>query len=207
MPMGRAATRRFAVPLRVTFGLLPIVAIGCQLRIHLRLGMDVINFFSYFTNLANLLAAVTLLIGAHMSLRARESSTFDVLRAIAAVSMAVVGIVFSALLRNADLGSLQPWVNVVVHYFMPCAVVADWILWPPKYSLRLRELLWCQAAPAAYLTYVLIRGAWIGWYPYPFFNPSVVGGYGSVAIYAVGIAGVFLLGGLTLSWAARRVKG
>jgi FAR-17a/AIG1-like protein len=183
-----------------------MVAIGCQLLIHLRLGLDAVNFFSYFTNLANLLAAATLLIGARMSLRAIEPMGFDVLRAMATVSMVVVGIVFSVLLRNADLGSLQPWVNAVVHYVMPCVIVADWILWPPKYPLRFRELLLCQIAPAAYLTYVLIRGAWIGWYPYPFFNPAVVGGYGNVAIYAVGIAGVFLLAGLLLFWVAKRLK-
>jgi hypothetical protein len=120
--------RRLVVPLRLCFGLLAIAAIGCQLLIHLRLGLDVVNFFSYFTNLANLMAAVTLLIAAWMSLEARESIGFDVLRAMAAVSMVVVGIVFSVLLRNADLGSLQPWVNLVVHYMMPCVIVADWIL-------------------------------------------------------------------------------
>ena len=199
--------RRLVVPLRICFGLLPVVAIGGQLLVHLRLGLGVVNFFSYFTNLANLLAAVTLLIGAWMALRARERVGFDVLRAMATVSMVVVGIVFSVLLRNADLGSLQPWVNVVVHYVMPCVIVADWILWPPKYPLRIRELLWCQIAPAAYLAYVLIRGAWVGWYPYPFFNPEAAGGYGNVAIYAIGIAGVFLLGGLVLFWIAKRLGG
>ena len=198
--------RRLVVPLRICFGLLPIVAIGCQFLIHLRLGLDVVNFFSYFTNLSNLMAAVTLLIGAWMSLKTRESIGFDVLRAIATVSMVVVGIVFSVLLRNADLGSLEPWVNAVVHYVMPCVIVADWVLWPPHYPLRFRELLLCQIAPAVYLTYVLIRGAWIGWYPYPFFNPAVVGGYGNIALYAIGIAGVFLLGGLILFWVAKRLK-
>ncbi len=194
------------VPLRICFGLLPIVAIGSQLVVHLRLGLDVVNFFSYFTNLANLLAAITLLIGARMSLRARQSNTFDVLRAMATVSMVVVGVIFSVLLRNADLGSLQPWVNVVVHYLMPCVIVADWILWPPTYPLRSRELLLCQLAPAAYLAYILIRGAWIGWYPYPFFNPATVGGYGNIATFALGIACVFLLGGLMLFWGARRLS-
>lgn len=197
--------RRLVVPLRICFGLLAIVAIGSQFLIHLSLGLDVVNFFSYFTNLANLLAAATLLIGARMSLRAEECTGFDVLRAMATVSMVVVGIVFSVLLRNADLGSLQRWVNVVVHYVMPCAIVADWMLWPPKYPLRSRELLLCQIAPAAYLAYVLIRGACIGWYPYPFFNPAAVGGYGIVAIFAIGIACIFLLGGLLLFGVARRL--
>src|SRR5580704_3583926 len=128
--------RRLVVPLRICFGLLAIVAIGSQFLIHLSLGLDVVNYFSYFTNLANLLAAATLLIGARMSLKAKECVGFDVLRAMATVSMVVVGIVFSVLLRNADLGSLQRWVNVVVHYVRPCVIVADWILWPPKYPLR-----------------------------------------------------------------------
>jgi hypothetical protein len=110
----------------------------------------------------------------------------------------VVGVVFSVLLRNVDLGDLLPWVNFVLHYVMPVAVVLDWLLQPPATRLEKKHLAMSLFFPLAYLVYVLVRGASIGWYPYPFLNPANVGGYGGVALYAAGIAGAFLLIGWAL---------
>jgi hypothetical protein len=48
-----------------------------------------------------------------------------------------------------------------------------------------------------YIAYVLVRGSFVQWYPYPFLNPSNVGGYSGVAAYVVGIAAAFVFA----SWA------
>jgi len=181
--------------LRAFFGLLTVYAVGLQLSIHLRLGFQVTNFFSYFTNLANIFAACVLLVGAATWKNPSSAKAVQVFRALAAINMAVVGIVFTLLLRGADLGSLLPWVNFVVHYLMPCVVVLDWIWLPPRTGLGARDLLLCLLFPALYLAYVLIRGGIGGWYPYPFLNPDTVGGYGGVAVYAVGVTAVFVVGG------------
>ena len=124
--------------LRLILGLLTLVAIASQLVIHVRMGANVVNFFSYFTNLSNLLAAGMLLLTA--GTRA-ASAWIDRGRAISAMNMAVVGIVFTLLLRSEDLGALQPWVNFVLHDFMPCVVVLDWLLDPPSTRLGVRELV------------------------------------------------------------------
>jgi hypothetical protein len=116
---------------------------------------------------------------------------------MAAINMVVVGIVFAVLLRNSDLGALLPWVNFVVHYLMPCVVVLDWVVLPPRIRLGVRELLVCLIFPALYLVYVLVRGSIVNWYPYPFLNP-VKGGYGGVAAYAVAVTVVFILAGVVL---------
>jgi hypothetical protein len=175
--------------LRALFALLTLCAVGRQLATHVRLGFNVTHFFSYFTNLSNLFAACVLL----MSARAGP-----ILRAMAAINMVVVGIVFAVLLRNSDLGALLPWVNFVVHYLMPCVVVLDWIMLPPRIRLGVRELLVCLIFPALYLVYVLVRGSIVNWYPYPFLNPVKVGGYAGVAAYAVGVTVVFILAGVVL---------
>lgn len=181
--------------LRLVLGLLTLVAMASQLAIHVRMGANVVNFFSYFTNLSNLLAAGILLLTA----RTRAASVWiDRGRAISAMNMAVVGIVFTLLLRNEDLGALQPWVNFVLHDLMPCAVVLDWLLDPPSTRLSIRDRVQFLVFPAAYLAYSLIRGAQTGWYPYPFLNPTHVGGYGGVAVYAIGITAIFLLVGWAL---------
>jgi hypothetical protein len=92
-------------------------------------------------------------------------------------------------------------VNIVLHYIMPVAVVLDWFLQPPAARLEKKHLAISLVVPTAYLVYVLVRGASIDWYPYPFLNPANVGGYSGVAMYAAGIAGAFLLVG----WALRAI--
>ena len=151
------------------------------MSIHVRNGFDVLNFFSYFTNLSNIFAAGVLLLAAAYGLTNRRASErFTLLRGASVVAMAIVGIVFAAVLRNEDLGTLRPWVNIVLHYVMPLAVILDWVLAPPKRvpSFR-RSLLWL-VFPTLYLVYTLARGAVAGWYPYPFLNPSGAHGYGGV---------------------------
>jgi hypothetical protein len=188
--------------LRTAFGILPLVAIGVQFASHLRLGFDVLNFFSYFTNLSNLLAAVTLLVAAN----ATNGRGLALTRAMAVIAMTVVGIAFSVLLRNADLGTLKPWVNFVVHYLMPCVIVLDWLLFPPPLRLGLRDLGLCLIFPLLYVGYTLLRGRVLGWYPYTFLDPAHVGGYGGVAIYAAGITVLFVVAGwLLLAVANRRL--
>lgn len=179
--------------LRLLLAILALTAIGNQLRIQLQLQASLTNFFSYFTNLANLLTAVTLLLVACRSLMRRSTTpSIELLRCIAVTNIAIVGIVFSLLLRNVDLGALQPWVNIVLHYVMPVAVVIDWLLQPPPMRLQFQQLLVSMLLPLVYVMYVLIRGALVGWYPYPFLNPATAGGYGGVALYALAITIAFI---------------
>jgi hypothetical protein len=116
--------------------------------------------------------------------------------------MAIVGIVFSVFLRDANLGSLVPWVNIVLHYVMPVVMVAYWLILPPKTALSLRQIVWWLIYPALYLVYILIRGRIVGLYPYPFLNPNKVaqygdpGGYSGVARFPVAIPGGY--GGVAL---------
>jgi hypothetical protein len=180
---------------RVLLGLLTLVAIGNQLSIHLQMGASWIHFFSYFTILSNLISAVVLLITAGPRTPSRHLQS---IRALSTINMAVVGIVFALLLRNEELGSLRPWINFVLHYLMPCAVVLDWLLRPPTIRLGLRNLAPFLVFPIAYLAYTLIRGRVTGWYPYPFLNPQSVGGYAGVAVYAACITVLFVLAGWTV---------
>ena len=185
--------------IRLLFGLLALVAIGWQLAIQIRYGFSALNFFSFFTNLSNLFAAVVLLAGAaQLLLPKRWSFPSAQVRFISVVNMTVVGVVFSVLLQDVDLGSLQPWINFVLHYAMPLAVALDWLLQPPHQRLGARHLVLTLVFPALYLSYVLFRGAVAGWYPYPFLNPANVGGYGGVALYSLAIASTFLLSGWAL---------
>ncbi len=186
--------RSMLIALRLFFGVITLVTVGKQFAVQLQMGFSVINFFSFFTNLSNLFAAIVLILGAFQLIGHRQpSASTDLIRGIAVVNMVVVGIVFSVLLRDVDMGYLLPWVNTVLHYIMPIAVVLEWLSQPPRTEMGIRHVLLSQVFPLFYLVYVLARGAIVGWYPYPFLNPANVGGYGGVAAYVIGIMVVFVV--------------
>ena len=90
------------------------------------------------------------------------------------------------LLSGTDVDTAIPWVNSVVHQLMPIVLVVDWLIDPPAGRLTMRQGLLWLSYPAVWIVYILIRGAIVGLYPYPFLNPAN-GGYGSVAGYSVAI--------------------
>jgi hypothetical protein len=205
--------RTFLIVGRLLFGLLTLVAIAAQLVTHLQHGFDIVNFFGYFTNPSNIFASVVFIIGAVYLVQNREPTvTEDLIRGASVVAMAIVGIVFSVLLRDVDLGTLAPWVNTVVHFVMPVVVVADWLYQPPKSKLTMRQTLYWLIYPLLYLLYTLTRGAITGFYPYPFLNPNTIpghstaGSYGAVALYCIAIFVAFLIVGAILVWLGNTLK-
>ena len=180
---------------RLVFAAMSLAALFAQLfLVHIANGWDVVSFFSYFTILGNLIASIVFIVSAARVLQRRVSSTSDVaIRGGSVVYMIFVGIVFAGLLRDTDLGALIPWVNIAHHYVMPIVVLLDWIIWPPQRRLPWRVIPLWMIFPAVYVVYSLIRGAAIGFYPYPFFNPEVQNGYGGVAIYCAVMLVAFVL--------------
>ena len=135
-----------------------------------------------------------LLLSALLLIQRREANaTFELVRGASVVGMALVGIVFGVLLRNEDLGALLPWINIVLHYVMPVVMVADWFYQPPNIRLTFAQTWTWLIFPFLYLVYSLIRGSIMGFYPYPFFNPAKVGGYGGVTLYCLAILVAFLI--------------
>ncbi len=184
------------ITLRLIFGLLALTAVGKQFSLQIQYGFSILNFFSFFTNLSNLFAAVVLIFSAYQLSIRRESSVLgDAIRGAAAVNMVIVGLLFVVLLRDVTLENLLPWVNTVLHYVMPVVVLLDWLYQPPTTKLGVRDLLLWQVFPSLYITYVLVRGALTGWYPYPFLNVAKLGA-STVAAYVLGIAVVFVF----VSW-------
>ncbi len=192
---------------RICFGLLAIGAVCSQLAVHSNASLSIINFFSYFTNLSNIIAAVVLIwSGSYVLGRRRPlSPTLEMIRGAATVYMAVVGIVFSLLLRDVDLGLLQPWVNTVLHYVMPIAVVADWLLVPPRVKLPYASIKTWLVFPFIYLLYSLVRGVYTGFYAYPFINPTKQG-YLGVIMYSILVLLCFMGASALVVQVSRRLR-
>jgi hypothetical protein len=177
--------RIFLLVYRLGFAVITLVAITAQALDLIAGGTFVpVNFFSYFTIQSNLIAVAVFLVGAVR--RDAPSRTWDLVRGASVVYMTVTFVVFALLLSGINVDTRLAWVNTVVHQVMPIAVVADWLIDPPSQRISFRTTLVWLVYPVLWIAYTLVRGAFAGWYPYPFLNPTN-GGYGSVAVYVVAI--------------------
>lgn len=74
------------------------------------------------------------------------------------------------------------------------------MMMPPSRPVKVRWVLIWLLYPLAYLAYSLIRGAQVGGYPYPFFDPRLPGGDGRVAGICLAIAAAEALFAFFLVW-------
>lgn len=135
------------------------------------------NYFSYFTILSNVLVAVTLTSAALApeSRLARWLNGPPVATA-AALYITVTGLVYLVLL--APLYHLEGWVlffDQLLHYVVPPAFVLYWLAFVPKGTLHLGHVVAMLVFPFAYGVYTLLRGPFVGWYPYPFIDAATLG--------------------------------
>jgi len=189
---------------RVAFGLLAAVALSIQGYHVATQNASISNFFSYFTNLSNIAGCLVLMAGGVLGLTGRRGVP-DELRGAIVLYMTITGLIYALLLSDYDLGLLFPWVNNVVHRLMPLVYIADWLLAPPSRRLDRRTVLGWLAFPILYLTYSLIRGPIVDWYPYPFLDPARPGGYGRVAGACTMITALFVAVAFGVVWAGNRL--
>ncbi|MFC7430589.1 MULTISPECIES: Pr6Pr family membrane protein [unclassified Agrococcus] len=190
-------SRSAAIVLRLAGATLSLFALGYQLfAVHIPLGFSVLNFFSYFTNLSNLMISIVFVVSALRLIAGRTdpSATDVAVRGGIVVYILFVGLVFNTLLADVDLGSLLPWVNGIVHFLLPVLGLVDWILWPPRRRLPLSVVGWWMIWPAVYAVAAVVRGGLVdGFYPYPFFDPAASGGYGGVLLLCLAMVVGFLV--------------
>jgi len=171
--------------------------------------VSLVSFFSFFTIESNLMAIVVLLVGGTADPRSRGWAW---IRGAVTLYMVVTGIVYAALLANAEVGLTAAWVNSAMHQVIPAVLLLDWLCFPPWPSRAEGGRGWPALAwlafPLLYLTYSLSRGAAVDWYPYPFLDPRHPGGYGRVALYCVVLTVLMALLALVIAaigrWRAAR---
>ncbi|GAA1921132.1 hypothetical protein GCM10009775_12010 [Microbacterium aoyamense] len=180
------------------------------------------NFFSYFTILSNALAAVVLVLVAIWGLTTGRRDEYSseprgLAVALASVTtyMIITGIVYNTLLRSVPLyeGTEPiPWSNEVLHLIGPVFLLLDLLLAPKRRGLAWKTVGIIAIFPIVWVVYTLIRANLVTnpatgdpwWYPYPFLNPNNFdNGYGTVALYIVGIAVAIIAIGLLVVWIGR----
>jgi hypothetical protein len=157
------------------------LALQYWLEIHLPkapgLFVSTINFFSYFTILANTAAALAMLapLVAPNSSVARFLSRPSVRTAIAAY-LIVVAVTYYAFLRfiGDDYG-LERIADRLMHYVTPLLFLIDWVAFVPKGRVPWTMVATSLLLPLAYGVWVIVHGVIANWYPYPFVNIRSLG--------------------------------
>lgn len=169
-----------------------------------------VSFFSYFTVLTNTLVAVVLTCAVtERESAARRWFLQPWVSSGIAVSIAVVGLAYSILLRH--LWHPQGWqfiADELLHDVIPLLFLAYWWLCVPKGTLRLKHLPLWLIYPLVYFAYALLRGHLLGAYAYPFIDVALLG-YPQVFVNAGGILLGFVLMALLVigidRWQGRRL--
>jgi Co/Zn/Cd efflux system component len=109
-----------------------------------------------------------------------------------AVYIAVVGLVYNVVLRflwNPE--GMQQLVDELLHTFIPIAFVAYWFFFVAKKELTWTSFIPWLIYPLVYCIYILIRGVFSDFYPYPFMDVSKLG-FGKVLVNSLIVTAVFL---------------
>jgi len=159
----------------------------------------VVNYFSFFTILTNLLVALALT-GPLLTNNRRLArwSASEGVRASVAMYIVVVGLIYHFILAahwNPTGGTLIA--NILLHYVMPTAFLVDWLAFTPKGRLRWGDPVKWLLYPALYGGWTVVHGVTTHWWPYGFINVDEIGWVG-FAVSALATAMFFLLVGLAI---------
>lgn len=129
---------------------------------------SVIRFFSYFTILTNMILAIS------FSVQAFKKETIRILTPIT-VYITIVGLVYQILLRHTwSPTGLQMIVDELLHSIIPGLAIIYWFFYEDN-RLNYNHIPKWLIFPLLYLFYILIRGHYSGFYPYPFVDVSKFG--------------------------------
>lgn len=153
------------------------------------------RYFVYFTILTN--TFVTLVMARFALAPSDRGLNGPRVELMAVTSILFVCVVYNLLLASRwDPQGWQKLADVTVHQIVPGVFALYWLARPHG------RLVWKNAAfaalwPLAYAVYGLTRGAFDGFYPYFFMDPTSAS-YGAIALNLLGLVAAFLIGAALL---------
>jgi hypothetical protein len=164
----------------------------------------IIRFFGFYTILTNILVAVCFTF-LWLSPKSRWGNFFSQQKTITAISVyiTVVALVYNLILRSmwSPKGLLRV-ADELLHVVTPLLFVFYWFIFTPKGALQLKNIFSWLIYPLVYLLYILSRGAFVKYYPYPFMDVSILG-YSKVLLNSTVLCVVFLFISLLFVTVAR----
>jgi len=193
------------VALRIVIVLAAVLAEAWNIVNMVRDGEPPTEHFAYFTIQANILVIALFL----WMLATREEDRprwFDHVRGAITAYAVLTGIVYAVLLAKPD--EVWSWTieytNAAQHRFIPWLVALDWLLVPTSRRIRVSRAAWWMAYPVAYLVAAWLRGGLVdGWFPYPFLDPGVHGGWAGLVWPTGQVLLAFLVGILLVAAVGR----
>ncbi|WP_425638237.1 Pr6Pr family membrane protein [Algoriphagus yeomjeoni] len=136
----------------------------------------VIRFFSFFTILTNTLVALYFTrVTLAKNLEDSKINNAGILTAIT-VYIFMVGIVYQVALRHIwQPEGLQMLVDEILHSIIPVLVIVFWARYEKTRSVYYSQIFKWAIYPIAYLLYILVRGSFSNFYPYPFVDVTSLG--------------------------------
>jgi hypothetical protein len=167
----------------------------------------VFDYFTYFTHWSNILDALVMLM--LIARPDRDSFWFRVLRLDSVLMIVVTGIIYNVVLAaTAKNQGLEVWTNFFLHVLTPLLTFVVWLIAGPRGWISWRIIAASLILPIIWLVFALVRGAFIGAYPYGFLDVATYG-YGTVLTNVAGIVAFAIVLCLILwgiDWVIRRVS-
>ena len=161
------------------------------------------RFFSFFTILSNLLVAVCV-----TALLVKPAGFFRTPGVQSAVTLyiLIVGLVYNVVLRHLwSPEGMQAVVDELLHTLIPLLMLFYWWRWTDTHSLRYSQVPRWLIYPACYTVFILCRGHYATWYPYPFMNVTTLG-YMQVMINSFFVMLAFLAVAFLIVWYGKKKK-
>ena len=166
----------------------------------------IIRFFSFFTILTNILVALyfTSRIPKFDKVSFGQLSRKGALTALT-VFILVVGLVYQIILRNTwHPTGFQRIIDELLHSVIPLFVLIYWFLFADSAEIKFQNCKNWLWFPIIYFVYVIIRGHFSNFYPYPFINISEIGyfrvfiNFLIVSAFFLLVMGILIFGGRTI---------
>lgn len=136
------------------------------------LSETIIRFFSFFTILTNSMIAIYHSFELAGSKALRKPAYLSALT----LYIFIVGLVYQIALRHIwEPQGLAMVVDELLHSLIPLLSLVYWWLYEDFKLLKWKQIPLFLIYPLVYLLYVLVRGAYSGFYPYPFLQVEELG--------------------------------
>jgi hypothetical protein len=134
----------------------------------------VIAVFSYFTVDANLAAGLATGL---LALRPNHPTLgLRVLRLTGLACVTITAVVYHAVIAGrVHFHGLNAVGDQLLHTVVPVMSIVGWLAFGPRGLVSWREAVLALIGPAGWLAVVLLHGAAVGWYPYPFIDAADLG--------------------------------
>ena len=167
----------------------------------------VVRFFSFFTILTNTIVAGYFSFITYYAFKSNKTimKSPGILTAIT-VYITAVGLVYQIILRFTwNPTGMQKIVDEMLHTIIPLLVIIYWYINRKNDTLKYSQIWKWLLFPSVYIVFILIRGHFSNYYPYPFINVTAIG-YQKVILNSLVMTFLFVFISILFIWITRLTK-